>query len=107
MSVPDGEQRCQSVCNVGRPATDKRLQAWYYDPANPKVSRPQVNTEVRLLEKDGQFIFSYKEDVQSNIAAYRIQADGLVPATLVMDAFERAEYRNLATPWEIQNSPIC
>jgi hypothetical protein len=107
MSAPEGEQRCQGVCNPGKPVNDKRLQASYYDKDYFKGGRPLVNTEVRLLEKDGQFIFSYHEDIQSNIPAYRMQADGLTATTLVMDAFARAEYRNLATPWEIQNSPIC
>ncbi len=120
MSAPEGEQRCQGVCNTGKPANDKRLQASYYDTddfagvpsllppgSGFKGRRPLVNTEVRLLEKDGRFIFSYHEDIQSNIPAYKTQADGLTATTLVMDAFARADYRNLATPWEVQNSPIC
>jgi hypothetical protein len=66
-----------------------------------------VNTQSRVLEKDGRFIFTYNEDILSRMPAYRMQGEGLVPATLVMDAFERADYRQFATEWEVQNSPIC
>jgi hypothetical protein len=120
MSAPEGEQRCQGVCNTGKPANDKRLQASYYETDDfagvPSLippgsgfrgGRPLVNTQVRMLEKDGRIIFSFSEEIQSNIPAYRTQTDGLTATTLVMDAFARADYRNLATPWEILNSPIC
>ena len=107
MPPPDGAQRNQGVANPGRAASDKRLQEWYYDPSFTGVGRPQVNTETRVLEKDGRFLFTYNEEIQSHIFAYRMQGDGLTTATLVMDAFQRADYRQFATEWETQNSPIC
>jgi len=107
MPPPEGEHRNQGVSNPGRPATDKRLQEWYYDPAFTGIPRPQTSTESRVVEKDGRFLFTYHEDIQSHIPAYRMQGDGLTAMTLVMDAFERADYRQFATEWETQNSPIC
>jgi hypothetical protein len=107
MPPPEGEHRNQGVSNPGRSATDKRLQEWYYDPSFTGIGRPQVNTQTRVLEKDGRFIFTYNEDIASRIPAYRMQGEGLTPTTLVMDAFERADYRQFATEWETQNSPIC
>jgi hypothetical protein len=108
MGAPEGEQRNQSVNNVGKASNDKRLQASYYEgDYYSKGTRSLLNTQTRLIERDGQFIFTYNEELQSNIPAYRMQAEGLVATTLVMDAFERADYRNMATSWEVQNSPIC
>jgi hypothetical protein len=108
MSAPEGEQRCQGVCNVGSPANDKRLRPDYYDKDYlPKGSRPLVNTDARIVIADGRTFFVINEDYNSHIPAYIAKAEGLVATTLVMDPAERADYRNLATDWEVQHSPIC
>jgi hypothetical protein len=45
--------------------------------------------------------------MQSRIPAFRLQQDGLVATTLIVEAPARADYRAFATDWEIQNSPLC
>src|SRR5512147_2742704 len=108
MGAPEGEQRCQGVCNAGRPANDKRLSPDYYDKDYlPKGARPLLTTDARVVVSDGRIFFTINEDYSSNIPAYAIKAEGLVATTLVMGPAERADYRNLATDWEVQNSPIC
>src|SRR5678815_6141275 len=108
MPPPEGEQRNQSVINInlGRRPIDRRRRDDFDNRDFPETGgRPPIMGDSRLPSAGQLFVLN--EDYNSNIPAYKIQADGLVPFTLVMDAAERAEFRNMATAWEIQNSPVC
>ncbi len=106
MPPPDGEQRCQGVCNPGTRQNDKRLKDSYYDIVTDRFGRAQTLVETRI-GNDGRLIFTYNESMQSRIPAFRVREEGLVATTLIVEAPARADYRDFATDWEIQNSPFC